>query len=284
MVLRRKLEEHQQKLGEIRDIMNSMKTIAHSEIHRLTALLNNQKTVAENIEEAAADFLGFHHYALENPGNSAEVLLLLGTERGFCGNFNEMLLKQAHEYLGNHTGAVTILLALGYKLHARLEQKNDTVILVEGPSVTEEITPALNRLLLALKQLQAQYGNLNLTVFSHLPDKPHVTVEKLLPPFSQYVNKQSRYSIPPLLNLEPGQFLTDLVDHYLFATLYKILFASLLAENQQRIQHLQEAVNHLDEKMADLKKRCNRLRQEEIIEEIEIILLNMDMAEQLPAL
>ena len=47
-----------------------------------------------------------------------------------------------------------------------------------------------------------------------------------------------------------------------------------MAENLRRVEHLEAAVRHLDKKAADLRRRCNALRQEEIIEEIEVILLS----------
>ena len=47
-----------------------------------------------------------------------------------------------------------------------------------------------------------------------------------------------------------------------------------MAENERRVQHLNAAVDHLDEKSLDLQRRANALRQEEIIEEIEVILLS----------
>ncbi len=64
------------------------------------------------------------------------------------------------------------------------------------------------------------------------------------------------------------------MDHYLFAALHEILYASLNAENHQRVAHLEGAVKHLDDESAELARQCNALRQEEIIEEIEVILLS----------
>jgi len=52
------------------------------------------------------------------------------------------------------------------------------------------------------------------------------------------------------------------------------LFAALMAENQRRVQHLEQAGQHLEREVDALGKRRNMLRQEEIIEEIEVILLS----------
>jgi F-type H+-transporting ATPase subunit gamma len=80
--------------------------------------------------------------------------------------------------------------------------------------------------------------------------------------------------LPPLLDLPPRQFLLGLTEQYLYAALHAVLYQSLAAENQQRIRHLDGAVHHLEERSAALQRRIRALRQEEIIEEIEVILLN----------
>ena len=47
-----------------------------------------------------------------------------------------------------------------------------------------------------------------------------------------------------------------------------------MQENRRRMTHLEGAVRHLGEESGDLAWQCNALRQEKIIEEIEVILLS----------
>ena len=78
----------------------------------------------------------------------------------------------------------------------------------------------------------------------------------------------------PVLNLEPRDFLLELSYHYLFVVLYEILYTSLMTECHQRMTHLKGAVKRMDEQSEELHRQGNTLRQEEIIEEIEVILLS----------
>ena len=65
------------------------------------------------------------------------------------------------------------------------------------------------------------------------------------------------------------------------AALHEMLYSSLMAENHHRVAHLEGAVRHLDSEATKLAHRCNTLRQEEIIEEIEVILLSaLDISER----
>jgi len=111
-------------------------------------------------------------------------------------------------------------------------------------------------------------------VLYHDSDKEQIVTTKVLPPFEQYRDTAPRFSYPPVLNLTPAAFLAELIDHYLFAALHEIMYVSLMAENIRRVRHLEGAVQHLDDKSENLLHKSNALRQEEIIEEIEVILLS----------
>ena len=79
-----------------------------------------------------------------------------------------------------------------------------------------------------------------------------------------------------MLNLEPLQVLSQLTDQYLFAALHEVFYASLMAENRNRLEHMDNAIRRLEKDVAKLRLRYNALRQEEIIEEIEIIMLSAE--------
>ena len=67
------------------------------------------------------------------------------------------------------------------------------------------------------------------------------------------------------------------MEQYLFARLHELLYSSLLAENQARMEHLESAVQRLERKSVELLRKRNVLRQEEITEEIEVIMLSAEL-------
>ena len=79
------------------------------------------------------------------------------------------------------------------------------------------------------------------------------------------------------LTLAPADFLSGLTRHYLHAVLNEVLYSSLMAENRQRQAHMDRALQRLEEETGKLRLDCNRRRQEEITEEIEVILLSAQM-------
>ena len=281
MTRRRNLEQHRHSLAEIRGIMNSMKTLAYMETRKLVHFLDAQHTVVQNIEDVAADFLSFHPEtmpeSLSEPQTEAKdttlVYLLIGTERGFCGDFNHALLKFLESDSREHFPGSPKLIVVGRKLSTLVEGDTRVVARIDGASTAEEVTPVLSRMVHELSLLQKQYQALNVYGLYH-DGEDNIVMQKLLPPFQHLLQRPSGFSYAPVLNLPPAEFLSELTDLYLFAVLHEKLYTSLMAENYKRVGHLEGAVKHMDDESEELARQCNVLRQEEIIEEIEVILLN----------
>lgn len=274
MTRRRELQQHRHTLGEIRDIMNSMKTLAYIESRKLGRFLDAQRAVVAHIETMAADFLGFYPTALPRTEDATPVCLLLGSERGFCGDFNETLLSRLKSHVREYRIDTPRLIVTGNKLGNRLEGDPRVVTCIDGANVVEEAEKTLTLIINTLTELQAKEGAVSLTVFYHDPDREQIVTTEVLPPFEQYRGTAPRFPHPPVLNLSPATFLAELIDHYLFAALHEMMYVSLMAENLRRVRHLEGAVRHLDDKSATLQHQSNALRQEEIVEEIEVILLS----------
>jgi F-type H+-transporting ATPase subunit gamma len=273
MTRRRKLEQHRHSLKEIRDIMNSMKTLAYMETRKLTRFLDAQRAVVQSIEDVAADLLSFYPETLPEVKETKAVYLLLGSERGFCGDFNHALLRHLELVLQDHDANNPILLAIGRKLSMLLEDDSRVTAFLDGAGVAEEATNLLNQLVRTLTALQEKHGVLSVYCLYH-GGEDGIVMQRLLPPFHELMQRPPRYPHPPLLNLEPAEFLIELTEQYLFAALFELLYTSLMAENHNRVAHLEGAVKHLDDESSKLTRQSNAMRQEEIIEEIEVILLS----------
>ena len=282
MSLSRELQLHITQLKEIRSILNAMKNLAFMEIHKLQRFKTMQGQAVTNIERAALDFLDFYPGLANADGHSMQLCILLGAERGFCGDFNESLIKaiESQAYSG--------VIAIGSRLVNRLEGINANIIAtLEGANVSEEVPMVINRLIDTINSLP-DYRNgfkntsfkavplLQLTVVYHDDASNQINQRQIFPPFPQQNEQTVHYRNPPILNLEPGVFFADLVDYYLFAVLHEIFYISLMAENHRRQQHLEGAVNHLDDETVKLQRKSQIYRQEEITEEIEVILLSAE--------
>ncbi|MBL6987441.1 MAG: F0F1 ATP synthase subunit gamma [Methylobacter sp.] len=272
MSLSRELQLHINQLKEIRSILNSMKNLAFMEIHKLQRFRIMQGQAVVNIEQAALDFLDFYPNLTEIDNNAAHICILLGAERGFCGDFNESLINAIA--LQAYTGVI----AIGSRLCNRKENITSEVIAtLDGANIAEEVPAIINSLIDSISSIQGKVNtSLQLTVVYHENAAAQISQRQVLPPFPQKNEESIHYRNPPVLNLNPDDFFADLIEHYLFAVLHEIFYISLTAENHSRLQHLEGAVNHLDDETVKLQRKSQTYRQEEITEEIEVILLNAE--------
>ena len=266
------LAQHQHRLDalhDIRDIMAALKNISLTEGQRLRRFLDTQQRVVSCIEQAMTDFLG--HYPKTLPGSEAEfeIVLLIGSERGFCGDFNEAVLAQ---FTVGPAQRQT-LVAVGEKLGVKLEEARLSAATLAGPTTVEDVPEVLVAVIDKLRELNARHGASQLSIVHQQYDGHTIEVRRRRP-FHDFSAEAAQSGYPPLLNVPPQHFFPELIDHYLFAVLHSIFYGSLAAEHQLRLQHLQGAIDHIDRQSADLTQRYNTLRQELITEEIEMILLS----------
>lgn len=278
MSKRREIEEHIAALGEIRGIMNAMKNLAFMETHKLTRALYAQQRVVHNFEAAASDFLRFHP-ELSPEVSGTNVYLVIGSERGFCGDYNGALLSA----LDRHCEAIgernPVLVTVGRKLSARVADDRRAVVALDGPTVAEEVQPVLIHTMDRLRELQRQRNpdqGLVVTVVYHDAGREEIIVQSLQPGRRSPEAAPVPSTYPPLLTLSPAAFLADLMDLYLFALLHEVFYSALMAENRARLQHLQKSLERIDRDTEELRLKRNVLRQEEITEEIEVIMLSAE--------
>lgn len=273
MSKRREVKRRLTALDEIDGIMVAMKNLALLETRKLGAFLATQHRAVASIETAAQDFLSFYPQAPAHTDDMRQLLLAIGSERGFCGDFNEALLQPISAAAQQED---TLLVAVGRRLEAKLQDDARVSAFVEGPGVAEEVQAALVRLVKVLGELQQRRPEevWRISALYHDDESGEPRMRQLLPlatPAGKPV-----YSHAPLLNLEPAQFLSQLTDQYLYAALHEVFYASLMAENRKRLEHMDSAIRRLEKDEAKLRLRYNALRQEEIIEEIEIIMLSAE--------
>ncbi|MCB1948205.1 FoF1 ATP synthase subunit gamma [Nitrosomonas sp.] len=275
MSKRLEIKTHFETLGEIKGILSAMKNLALLEIRKLDVFLSTQQRVMASIESVSQDFLSFHGHLQSLPTDLQQLWIIIGSERGFCGDFNKVLYEfvQAHENQNDKT----LLVVIGNQLLAKFSDNARVVADINSHSVSEEIQVTLLHLAEILNRLQQQFKRNKIGRISavyHDAHKKNVVLQQLLPLETPQEAPESAY--PPMLNLKPSQFLAQLTDHYLYAALHEIFYSSLMVENHMRLKHMENAIHRLEKNEEQLQLQYNRVRQEEIIEEIEVILLSAE--------
>jgi F-type H+-transporting ATPase subunit gamma len=261
MTRRHQLQQRLHALAEIREILNAMKNMALTEVHKLTRFLETQRRYVASLQTAGSEFLAMYPDLAPTEETTRDVCLLIGSERGFCGDFNAAVEAAWRKEEHRHPDAAAVV--VGGRLAVHFEQEPRVAVRISGPTAAEEVEPVLVKMAEALRGLSPR-----LTVFHHLSDGEGARADVLVS-FKQGERKE-----PELLYMEPRAFFAALMEQYLFAVLEELLSTSLMAENQRRLQHMDYALQRIDGDVMRLRQKSNLVRQEEITEEIEVIMLN----------
>jgi F-type H+-transporting ATPase subunit gamma len=272
---RRLIDRHLQSLGEIHEILGAMRNLALLETHKLTRALSDQEQVVKTIREAFAEVLAILPVTASELGDSDEILIVLGSERGFCGDFNRALLEQLQ---GVCDQSPVPIIVVGQRLAGRLPRSVAPVATLAGATTTEEIADVIVRVMQEVERWRESRG-------TRRPVRPVVLHQQrtegvartVLDPSSDVSGVSRLPSEPPRTYLAPHPLLGQLTEHYLYALLHQVFHGSLMAENERRMLHMENALRRLDEQSEDLRRRRNALRQEEITEEIEVITLTTSL-------
>jgi F-type H+-transporting ATPase subunit gamma len=259
------------KLGayaEVRAILSAMKNVALMELRKLGGQLEQQRRAMATIERAAGDFLRFY----VAPGAAAQgpaVCIAIGSERGFCGEFNEALAEAARARSDR-------LLVVGTRLADRLGEPLAADAL-PGASVVEELPAVLERVAAWLERAQREAASAPLQVSALYEDPDSAIPEaRIIAPLPRPDRPPRERGVAPRLTLAPARFFAALAEQALLMSLQGAFSLSLIAENRRRLEHMDGALHRLDETTAGLARRVNAYRQEEITQEIEVIMLSAE--------
>jgi len=271
MARRREIERHIATFRDIAEIVDAMKNLALVEVRRVTGFIEAQQRSVTIIEDALADFFDGYPGFRAQPSTGGDVCCVVGSERGFCGDFN-LRLAEAAQTLGTRMRAPTRTVLVGANLSSMWPGAADAHC--AGASVADEVPATMARLADSIRDLTpaAPGGSpWGLVLLLHGETGPEL---RRLLPLSIGATSRPRRPFPIDLDLDPADFLSAATRQYLFAAPMAALYESLLVENQRRLDHMDQAIRKMDERLADLGRERNRQRQEEITEDIELILLS----------
>jgi F-type H+-transporting ATPase subunit gamma len=273
MTRMRQIRDQIATLGEIGEILGAMKNLALMELQKLNRLLAMERRAVQTVEAAAADLASSY---VDGPPQSPflDIRLIVGSERGFCGDLNEALVAAA----GKTYMQAERIVVVGVRSAALLADGGFEAVTVAGASVAEEIERVLERVVQELETLQQEAGRARplRLVACYTDGETDAVRERRLTPIPDLPDPTPGFAYPPIVNLAPLELFTKIVDQYLYAVLHEVLYNALLAENRRRLLHMERALDHLSENRAQLRLRYNAARQEEITEEIEVILLSAE--------
>jgi F-type H+-transporting ATPase subunit gamma len=278
--LRRKIDNAQDLLS----VVKTMKSLAAVNIRHYEQAVDSLASYNRTVE------LGLHalmrseagrQLTSHEPGDPRWAAIVLGSDQGFCGQFNERIVAYADEEL-QRLGATVgrkrrpPVAPVGLRCAVLLEDTNYTpTILLETPSGLSAVTTLVQDLLVQIDRWQSEQGISHLLVFHNRPTGGSVyesTHTQLLPLNGEWLQGLKKKPWPgrsvPLFTMEWQQLFSSLIRQYMFVVLYRATTESLAAEETARLASMQNAEKNIDERIEALTKHYHQQRGDAITAEL----------------
>lgn len=259
-------------LQELRDLMHAMRALAASHVQEAQGALEGIRRYVEVIEDAIAEgaaLLPERDGRALTAAPGAGVLIVVCSEHGFTGAFNELLLDRAAAELkaGQQLGVIG-------RRGAVLAEERNLDIAWSLPMATRVggvlgVTRRVADRLADAVTARIVFGSYRKGGRFDVATK---TILPLAPALLAGAVRGSR----PLHHLDADILLQRLAGEYLFAEITRCVMESLASENGARLQVMEAADHNIGDKLEQLSRRQRSVRQESITSELLDIVTGAD--------
>jgi F-type H+-transporting ATPase subunit gamma len=249
----------------VEDVVSAMKAYAGVTVRKTEEIVPRIREYERNMLAAIADVAT--HYGtglLEGREKGKRILASFGSSVGLCGPYNE---KMADAVSGLFTTG-DALFVVGKRLKSSLDLRHisyqgygDSVTSING------IQPALKDTLSKIMDIYRKEEYYDLTfVFTYiLENKAKISVERILPPAIDGIPPVKN---PPLTYMDAGTIFDNILEEFIYISLYRCYVESLRSENWYRLRSMEGASESLKKHLSELSSLQRYIGQEEITEEM----------------
>jgi F-type H+-transporting ATPase subunit gamma len=265
-------------------ITRAQELIAASRIAKAQERLKSAKPYAREITRAVSALVS-HHVHLDHPilnfkpDASRVAILVITSDRGFAGAYNNNVLKQAESLaeLVRENGAEPVFYVTGSKgqdyFTFRHRPMAGSWSGFSGQPTYEMAAEIGQRLTDAfcMPTRDGGVGEVHVvyTEFVSMLTQ-RLTVRRILPLEVEEVEAGEGAETPPAYEFEPtpAQVLDGLLRQYVHGRIWHMLLESAASEHAARRQAMMSATDNANELIGKLSRRANEARQEEITNEL----------------
>lgn len=258
MTQRKEIESTLALYHDLSGILGAMRSFALTELHRVMKREQAQENVVSALSQTMQEVAVF----LPPKVNSEQdIWLLLGSVRGFCGSFNEDIVRHWRSVNVAHQQTIVV----GERLFTLLKDEAGITPIL-GANSALDVTKVIDEIVVEINNVQKKFGKPSGLIVC-MRDEMGSRIQRLLPlPVTD-----TNINILPLFNVPAADVATGVAEHFIFHSILSLQLLSIRVENHMRLMQMDNALQHLEHGSEDLKRKRNRLRQEEIVEEIEIM-------------
>lgn len=247
-------------------ITRAMETIAASKLSKAQlkyeSSLKYVQEVKKSIRLLMTPKVKSHPYFDQHGGNLRIVYIVIASDKGLCGDFNNAVLDAVYQHMQPRN--VVNIFAVGHMAVDFFRKKGINVDhayvhMMQNP-ITEDARIVTDDLIKIFTEESIDKVYLVFTELETLSNHK-VTIKKILP-----VNYVEQETDTPVLTGSSN--ISNMLNHYVWAEVYYGLAASHLAYNYKTMSAMRQSTDNGEDIIEELKKEYNHKRQESITTEL----------------
>ncbi|MEW5837067.1 MAG: FoF1 ATP synthase subunit gamma [Pseudomonadota bacterium] len=258
---------------QLGSVISAMRAIAASRSQQarreLEAIRLYAATIGQAIDQVLGSLPAGQSIAPPTAKSDGVLVVALCAEQGFAGSFNERVLDVALPLADEGDGHLFVVGDRGLMVAGNRGRMPDWSAPMAAH--TDEVSALADRISDAVYAALASHGPGRVLLVYGSPaegEEPAIVRRWLLPfDFGRFPARLAAGQ-GPLMNLPPPLLLEQLAVEYVHADLCEALMLSYAAENQARMQAMIAAHGNLERTEAALTLQFQRVRQEDITDEI----------------
>lgn len=258
-----------QAIQTIKKIAHAMRLISmstHARMkHQEKPLGIYRQKIGELISNVQVLIPNYHNRLLQPNAADKEhkLIILIGSQKGLCGNFNTMLMHHFNSHTKNLENFS--LITVGKRATQLVSAKHRTRIIAEfNTFAAHNVLTVAQEILQRIIQAHRPYGCVVIIgnyAASFFAQKP--ITRKLIP--AEIVDSSNNFEYETPQSNEVGDYLTHL---YLLSQIQHGLFESLLAEHAARFISMDNSTRNAELLLEKMQLDYNKLRQANITREL----------------
>lgn len=222
------------------------------------------------------------------PVEQNQVLAVIGSSRGICGQYNKQLAKFASERLQQKDSLLIKVLAFGVRVQRALTQEG--IAFEAQETLGKGSQPAYELAARLMRRWTAAFQAGTLARVGILSFRKHAVgtnyspvITTLLPASGTDSHTGERKELPfppPIIEGEPERMLKQIDSHLLAIRFYQLILDAIAAENLYRYRLLEEAKENTSNLLEELQLSIQSERRKEITQQLQELLVGSGMLAQ----
>ncbi|MCK5194580.1 MAG: F0F1 ATP synthase subunit gamma, partial [Desulfobulbaceae bacterium] len=262
---------------DLLSVVKTMKSLAAVNIRQYEATAEAMDEYKDIVDTAwQALFKNRPQLPTKRLSNQA-VLLVLGSDQGMCGQFNENIIQYALQKAQSYKdeGMETIFWTAGERVRAGIEEKEKVEEHFFLPASPTAIGDLMHEI---VTHFAERHENRKIETFIIYYNRLehggiYSSISQQILPLEPYYDENKRLKTwptrcLPLIRMDTGVFFEHLFHQHIFGAIYKAFSQSLASENAARLAAMQAAEKNIVEMEETLQGKFRETRQNAITAEL----------------